>query len=128
MRMSSNGEFIHANPATVGVQGQTNVSHGCVNLSMDDARQYYDSILYGDPVEVTGSGVALSAADGTSTTGPSTGHSGPLCPPCTDDQGSECWSRLSASAVRIPFGRWPASGVTVRFATGGDGACAEQLA
>jgi lipoprotein-anchoring transpeptidase ErfK/SrfK len=64
VRMSNNGEFIHANPATVGVQGSSNVSHGCVNLSTRDAKQYYDMAIYGDPVEVTGSGVQLSARDG----------------------------------------------------------------
>jgi len=64
VRMSNNGEFIHANPATTGVQGSSNVSHGCVNLSTADAKEYYDSAMYGDPVEVTGSGVTLSAKDG----------------------------------------------------------------
>ncbi len=64
VRISNNGEFIHANPATTGVQGSSNVSHGCVNLSPANAKAYYDSVLYGDPVEVTGSGVPLSAADG----------------------------------------------------------------
>jgi lipoprotein-anchoring transpeptidase ErfK/SrfK len=64
VRMSNNGEFIHANPNTTGVQGSANVSHGCVNLSTADAKQYYDSTMYGDPVEVTGSGVTLSAKDG----------------------------------------------------------------
>lgn len=64
VRMSNNGEFIHANPETTGVQGSRNVSHGCVNLSPKDAKAYYDSVIYGDPVEVTGSGVQLSARDG----------------------------------------------------------------
>lgn len=64
VRISNNGEFIHANPATVGVQGSSNVSHGCVNLSSGDAKEYYDMALYGDPVEVVGSGVNLSARDG----------------------------------------------------------------
>jgi lipoprotein-anchoring transpeptidase ErfK/SrfK len=64
VRMSNNGEFIHANPATSGVQGSTNVSHGCVNLSLDNAKAYFDTATYGDPVEVTGSGVQLSARDG----------------------------------------------------------------
>jgi lipoprotein-anchoring transpeptidase ErfK/SrfK len=64
VRMSNNGEFIHANPETEGVQGSANVSHGCVNLSSTDAKQYYDMAMYGDPVEVTGSKVALSARDG----------------------------------------------------------------
>jgi lipoprotein-anchoring transpeptidase ErfK/SrfK len=64
VRISNNGEFIHANPATTGVQGSRNVSHGCVNLSTANAKEYYDGVLYGDPVEVTGSGVNLSSADG----------------------------------------------------------------
>jgi lipoprotein-anchoring transpeptidase ErfK/SrfK len=64
VRISNNGEFIHANPATTGVQGEANVSHGCVNLSTGDAKAYYDSAMYGDPVEVTGSEVQLSARDG----------------------------------------------------------------
>jgi lipoprotein-anchoring transpeptidase ErfK/SrfK len=64
VRMSNNGEFIHANPETVGVQGSANVSHGCVNLSTADAKAYYDATLYGDPVEVTGSPVPLSSKDG----------------------------------------------------------------
>jgi lipoprotein-anchoring transpeptidase ErfK/SrfK len=64
VRMSNNGEFIHANPASSGAQGSSNVTHGCVNLSDDDAVAYYNSAIYGDPVEVTGSGVDLSPSDG----------------------------------------------------------------
>ncbi len=64
VRISDNGEFIHANPASSGAQGNTNVTHGCVNLSLDDAQAYYESAIWGDPVEVTGTGVQLSAADG----------------------------------------------------------------
>ncbi|MGD9525826.1 L,D-transpeptidase [Pseudonocardia sp.] len=64
VRISNNGEFIHANPNTTAEQGRANVSHGCVNLSEGDAKAYYDMVQYGDPVEVTGSGVQLSARDG----------------------------------------------------------------
>ncbi|MBB5893052.1 L,D-transpeptidase [Kutzneria kofuensis] len=64
VRISNNGEFIHANPNTVGDQGNNNVTHGCVNLSTADAQAYFGTAMYGDPVEVTGSDVALSAADG----------------------------------------------------------------
>jgi len=64
VRISDNGEFIHQNQDTVAAQGTTNVSHGCINLSADNARAYYDSAIYGDPVQVTGTSVALSAADG----------------------------------------------------------------
>lgn len=64
VRISNNGEFIHANPASSGAQGNTNVTNGCINLSTDDAEQYFYSAIYGDPVEVTGSSIQLSYADG----------------------------------------------------------------
>jgi lipoprotein-anchoring transpeptidase ErfK/SrfK len=64
VRMSNNGEFIHANPDSSAAQGSANVTHGCVNLSIDNAKAYYDSALYGDPVEVTNTPVQLSARDG----------------------------------------------------------------
>ena len=64
VRISDNGEFIHENPNTVDDQGNTNVSHGCINLSAESAEAYYDSAIYGDPVEVSGTSVKLSAADG----------------------------------------------------------------
>ncbi len=64
VRISDNGEFIHANPNTVGDQGNTNVSHGCVNLSLANAQAYFKSTLLGDPVEVTGTTINLSASDG----------------------------------------------------------------
>lgn len=64
VRISNNGEFIHANPASAGAQGNTNVTNGCINLSTGDAEQYYRSAIYGDPVEVTGSSIQLSYSDG----------------------------------------------------------------
>ncbi|WP_219413318.1 L,D-transpeptidase [Pseudonocardia nigra] len=64
VRISNNGEFIHANPASVDAQGNSNVTHGCINLSTENAKAYYDTALYGDPVEVTGTPIALSAQDG----------------------------------------------------------------
>lgn len=64
VRISNNGEFVHANPASAAQQGNSNVSHGCVNLSTENAKAYHDSALYGDPVEVTGSPVPLSEKDG----------------------------------------------------------------
>jgi lipoprotein-anchoring transpeptidase ErfK/SrfK len=64
VRISNNGEFLHAQPGTVSVQGSSNVSHGCINLSPANAKAYYDSVLYGDPVEVTGTQVPLSSRDG----------------------------------------------------------------
>ncbi|MGE2832881.1 L,D-transpeptidase [Mycobacterium sp. SMC-4] len=64
VRISNNGEFIHANPASSGAQGNSNVTNGCINLSLTDAEQYFHTALYGDPVEVTGTRIPLSYADG----------------------------------------------------------------
>ncbi|WP_422742344.1 L,D-transpeptidase [Mycobacterium sp. WMMD1722] len=64
VRISNNGEFIHANPASSGAQGNSNVTNGCINLSLTDAEQYFNTAMYGDPVEVTGTRIDLSYADG----------------------------------------------------------------
>lgn len=64
VRISNNGEFIHANPSTTGVQGSSNVTNGCINLSTDNAQQYFNTAIYGDPVEVTGTSIELSYSDG----------------------------------------------------------------
>jgi lipoprotein-anchoring transpeptidase ErfK/SrfK len=64
VRISNNGEFIHANPETTGVQGSSNVTHGCVNLSTANAQEYYSTAIFGDPVEVTNSPTPLTGADG----------------------------------------------------------------
>lgn len=64
VRISNNGEFIHANPESLSAQGNTNVTNGCINLSPGDAQSYFPTALYGDPVEVTGTRIDLSAADG----------------------------------------------------------------
>jgi lipoprotein-anchoring transpeptidase ErfK/SrfK len=64
VRISNNGEFVHANPASAAAQGSSNVSHGCINLSTEDARAYYDTAIFGDPVEVSGTGVQLGPRDG----------------------------------------------------------------
>jgi len=64
VRISNNGEYIHANPNTVGVQGESNVSNGCINESTADAQKYFNAAMLGDPVEVTNTSIQLSAADG----------------------------------------------------------------
>jgi lipoprotein-anchoring transpeptidase ErfK/SrfK len=64
VRISNNGEFIHCNPQSIGAQGNTNVTNGCINLNLENAIQYYNSAIYGDPVEVTGTSIPLSYSDG----------------------------------------------------------------
>jgi lipoprotein-anchoring transpeptidase ErfK/SrfK len=64
VRISNNGEFIHANPASTDAQGTSNVTHGCVNLSLADADAYFHSAIWGDPVQITGTTVQLGPEDG----------------------------------------------------------------
>ena len=64
VRMSDNGEFIHAAPWSVAQQGRTNVSHGCINLSTTNATAIFDAVLPGDPVEIIGSSRQLGPNDG----------------------------------------------------------------
>ncbi|MDQ0377756.1 L,D-transpeptidase [Amycolatopsis thermophila] len=54
-RISNHGEFIHENQDNAANIGRVNSSHGCVNLLEADAKDYFDSALIGDPVEITGS-------------------------------------------------------------------------
>ena len=64
-RISNNGEFVHAAPWSVASQGSANVSHGCINLSTERAKWFYDFSQPGDVVEVVNSvGGSLSASDG----------------------------------------------------------------
>lgn len=55
---------MHAAPWSVGEQGFTNVSHGCVNLSPPDATWYYDHSVPGDPITITHSPLAGTWEDG----------------------------------------------------------------
>ena len=55
VHISDSGEYVHAAPWSVGSQGRTNVSHGCINLSTARAMQFYNFSRIGDVVEVTGS-------------------------------------------------------------------------
>lgn len=64
VRISNNGEFTHAAPWSAGSQGRRNVSHGCINLSMADARTVFEAVITGDPVEITGSSQKLGVRDG----------------------------------------------------------------
>ncbi|SMC91863.1 L,D-transpeptidase [Kibdelosporangium aridum] len=59
VRISNHGEFIHENEENRANIGKANTSHGCVNLFEADAKAVFDSVLIGDPVEVTGSKAAF---------------------------------------------------------------------
>lgn len=57
-RISTDGIYLHELEDTVWAQGNTNVSHGCLNLSADNARWFYDFSQPGDIVEVRDTGGA----------------------------------------------------------------------
>ena len=52
VRISNGGAFVHAQPATLADQGVRNVSHGCINLSPNDAEWFYGITRTGDVVDV----------------------------------------------------------------------------
>lgn len=56
VRLSHNGIYLHQLDDTVWAQGNTNVSHGCLNLNADNARWFYDFAQPGDVVEVRNTG------------------------------------------------------------------------
>jgi lipoprotein-anchoring transpeptidase ErfK/SrfK len=55
VRFTWSGDYLHDAYWSVGEQGFTNVSHGCVNMPPADAEIYYNMEVPGDPVTVTGS-------------------------------------------------------------------------
>ncbi|MFI0487306.1 Ig-like domain-containing protein [Actinomadura sp. 9N215] len=54
VRFSNSGEYVHSAPWSVGSQGSANVSHGCLNVSPENAKWYYDTMQRGDVIELTG--------------------------------------------------------------------------
>ncbi|MEU7875498.1 Ig-like domain-containing protein [Dactylosporangium sp. NPDC049140] len=64
MRLTWGGQYIHAAPWSVGDQGRRNVSHGCTNVSTDNARWLYEQVLVGDPVTTRNTEVKLDPGDG----------------------------------------------------------------
>ncbi|HUY45632.1 MAG TPA: Ig-like domain-containing protein [Streptosporangiaceae bacterium] len=58
VRFTWSGDYLHDAYWSVGEQGSTNVSHGCVNMPPADAQTYYMMENPGDPVMITGSPLA----------------------------------------------------------------------
>ena len=48
VRVTWGGVYVHAAPWSVAQQGNSNVSHGCINLSTDNASWYYNQVNVGD--------------------------------------------------------------------------------
>jgi lipoprotein-anchoring transpeptidase ErfK/SrfK len=55
VRFTWSGDYLHDAYWSVGEQGFTNVSHGCVNMPPVDAAIFYRMAVPGDPVKITGS-------------------------------------------------------------------------
>jgi lipoprotein-anchoring transpeptidase ErfK/SrfK len=64
VRFTYSGDYYHSAPWSVVDQGNTNVSHGCVNLPPADAKLYYQMALPGDPITITNSRKAGEWDDG----------------------------------------------------------------
>lgn len=52
VRVTWGGVYVHSAPWSVASQGNSNVSHGCINLSPDNAAWYYNTVNVGDPIIV----------------------------------------------------------------------------
>ncbi len=52
VRITNSGVYVHSAPWSVDSQGHANVSHGCINLSPDNAAWYFNQVNVGDPVQV----------------------------------------------------------------------------
>lgn len=55
-RMSNSGIFYHSAPWSVGDQGHRNVSHGCINMTTENARWLQEVSQKGDIIAVRNSG------------------------------------------------------------------------
>ena len=52
-QISYSGIYVHAAPWSVGSQGYSNVSHGCINVSTSNGQWFYDNSKRGDIVEIS---------------------------------------------------------------------------
>jgi lipoprotein-anchoring transpeptidase ErfK/SrfK len=52
VRVTWGGVYVHSAPWSVGSQGYSNVSHGCINLSPDNASWYFSQVHIGDPIVI----------------------------------------------------------------------------
>jgi lipoprotein-anchoring transpeptidase ErfK/SrfK len=66
VRIDNSGNFVHSAPWSVGDQGKRNVSHGCINISPDNAKWFYDNFGSGDPVVIKNSKGIYNQPDGAS--------------------------------------------------------------
>ncbi len=63
VRITNSGTFTHSAPWSLAVQGSRNVSHGCINLSPQDADWFYQQTRRGDIVTVINSPIGPIPTD-----------------------------------------------------------------
>jgi lipoprotein-anchoring transpeptidase ErfK/SrfK len=66
VRIDNSGNFVHSAPWSVGDQGKRNVSHGCINISPENAKWFYDNFGSGDAVVIRNSKGLYNQPDGAS--------------------------------------------------------------
>ncbi|KUI24286.1 hypothetical protein AU196_20545 [Mycobacterium sp. IS-1742] len=66
VRIDNSGVFVHSAPWSVGSQGESNVSHGCINLSPANAQWFFDNFGSGDAVVIKNSTGIYNQPDGAS--------------------------------------------------------------
>ncbi len=66
VRIDNLGTFVHSAPWSTGAQGNSNVSHGCINLSPANAQWFYDNFGSGDPIVIKNSVGTYNKPDGAS--------------------------------------------------------------
>ncbi|GGX77447.1 L,D-transpeptidase [Streptomyces fructofermentans] len=65
VHLTTSGTYLHQNPKANTYAGRRNVTHGCVGLATDGtARRFYDEVIPGDVVRVTGSTETVDAGNG----------------------------------------------------------------
>jgi lipoprotein-anchoring transpeptidase ErfK/SrfK len=64
VRIDNSGIFVHGAPWSEADQGVRNVSHGCINLSAEDAQWFFDNFGSGDPVVIKNSTGLYDQNDG----------------------------------------------------------------
>ena len=64
VRIDNSGAFVHSAPWSTGDQGKRDVSHGCINLSPDNAKWFYDNFGSGDPIVIKNSAGTYNQNDG----------------------------------------------------------------
>lgn len=64
-QISYSGIYVHSAPWSVGAQGHSNTSHGCLNVSPNDAMWFFDHVKRGDVMQIVNTvGPTLPGTEG----------------------------------------------------------------